>query len=118
MTSAAVETVRVGEGGRIVVARGELDYYAAPALRADLLAAVATGDVVVVDLLEVTFIDSTALGTLVGAAKRLREGRRLALACRDDNVRRTLELTGIDRVVPVFETVEAAFAGGGPVHGA
>ncbi len=65
---------------------------------------------VVLDLGDVTFVDSTALGTLVGAARRLRAGRWLAIACGDPHVVRTLELTGIDRVVRVFPTVAAAFA--------
>ena len=110
MANAAVETVPVGRAGRLVVARGELDFYSAPALRADLLAAIGAAEVVVVDLLEVTFADSTALGTLVGAAKQMPGDTRLAVACADANVRRTLELTGIDRVIPVHETVEDAFA--------
>jgi anti-sigma B factor antagonist len=112
MANTAVETVSVGRSGRLVIARGELDFYSSPALRADLMAAIAEADVVVVDLLEVTFVDSTALGTLVGAAKRMEGPKRLAVACTDANVRRTFELTGIDRLIPLHESVEAAFAAG------
>jgi anti-sigma B factor antagonist len=109
MASETVETVPVGADARLVVARGELDFYSSPAFRADLLAALEAVETVVVDLTEVTFIDSTALGTLVGAARRLRGRGRLAIACGDPHVARTLELTGIDRLVRVFPTVSAAF---------
>ena len=110
MEAHAVETVPLGEDARIVVARGELDFYVSPAFRADLVAAVDAAETVVVDLTDVTFVDSTALGTLVGAAKRRPEGAWLAVACADPHVVRTFELTAIDRLVPVFPTVAAAFA--------
>ena len=110
MTISPVETVPVGADARIVVARGELDFYTAPALRADLLSAIASASAVVVDLLEVTFIDSTALGTLIGAGRRRTDGAWLAIACVDPHVVRTLRLTGADRLIPVFGSVAAAFA--------
>ena len=109
MPERAVETVPVGADARIVAARGELDFYTSPALRADLFAALQAVETVVIDLTEVTFVDSTALGILVGAARRLRPGRRLAIACGDPHVVRTLELTGISRLVRVFPTVGDAF---------
>ena len=110
MANPTVETVPLGVDAQIVVARGELDFYSSPALRSDLLAAIETVEAVVVDLTEVTFLDSTALGTLVGAARALPPGGWIAAACRDPHLVRTLELTGIDRLVPVFPTVGAAFA--------
>ena len=60
---------------------------------------------VVVDLVEATFIDSTCIGTLVGAAKRLRAtGRQFGVANADSNanVDRVLRLT---KVTELFDPV-------------
>ncbi len=63
----------------------------------------------VVDLREVTFLDSTGLGILVNDHKRLRDrGGSLHVVCAPGLVSRVFRLTGVDRVVPVTETVEAA----------
>jgi anti-anti-sigma factor len=62
----------------------------------------------VVDLGEVTFVDSTILGTLVEAKKRLPEGTGFRLAAPNAAVRRVLEVSGLDRHFDVRETVEDA----------
>jgi anti-sigma B factor antagonist len=59
------------------------------------------GEVVVVDLAAVTFLDSTGLGVLVGAKKRARAaGGRIVVAGAGPNVFRVFALTGL---VPVFD---------------
>ena len=65
---------------------------------------------VVVDLTRVTFIDSTGLGVLVGAFKRVRECGALSLVCPQRSVRRVLEITGLTQVFPLFNTLEEAVA--------
>ncbi|HEV2087482.1 MAG TPA: STAS domain-containing protein [Cryptosporangiaceae bacterium] len=63
----------------------------------------------VVDLREVTFLDSTGLGILVFHHKQMRErGGSLRVVCAPGLVARVFRLTGVDRVVPVTESVEAA----------
>jgi anti-anti-sigma factor len=58
----------------------------------------------VVDLTGVTFIDSTGLGALVRAHRRLRrQGRALALICPDGPARRALEVSGLIGVLPIVE---------------
>ena len=82
--------------------RGELDMSNAPALRASLGA---VSGPAVVDLSEVTYLDSTALYEL--AALRRRVGS-VVLVVSSPNVRRTLEIVGFDdqfRVVPARELV-------------
>jgi anti-sigma B factor antagonist len=87
--------------------RGELDAFAAPDLRARLHELI-DGDeelrVVVVDLSEVSFLDSTILGTLVGALRRMRErGGELRLVYPPEPANRIFELTGLDTVFPAAE---------------
>lgn len=61
-----------------------------------------------VDLGEASFIDSTTLGVLVGAIKRLRVHRgKLAPACGDPAILRVFAITGLDQVIGVHSTREA-----------
>jgi anti-sigma B factor antagonist len=90
---------------------GELDLAAAPSLKwalADVVQAGATQ--LVVDLSRVTFIDSTALGVLVGAHRSLSAGARLAITCRHPDVLNIFELTGLDATFDIFPTFEDALA--------
>jgi anti-sigma B factor antagonist len=62
-----------------------------------------------VDLTDVSFIDSTALGILLHTMKRLRRRRgKLAVACPDDAMRNLFELVGYNLLFPVDESVERA----------
>jgi anti-sigma B factor antagonist len=87
---------------------GELEVSEAPHLR-DLLGEAVAGSQsrVLLDLGQVTFIDSSGIGVLVGAHRRADEaGARLGLAAAGAGVRRVFELTRTDRVLRLFETVE------------
>lgn len=101
------------EGGvAIVVVTGEVDATTAPALAAALDAQVAAGATrVVLDLAGTTLLDSTGLGVLVRANRRLRSaGGALALAGATRLVRRVLEVTGVERELPAHADVDAALA--------
>jgi anti-sigma B factor antagonist len=93
----------VSAGEHLVVVGGELDLNAAPELKAALGAAIDRGaTTVVVDMDEVTFIDSTAIGVLLAARERLRQsGGALELVCVEPNVLRVLEIVGMGAVAGV-----------------
>jgi anti-sigma B factor antagonist len=103
----AVETV---DGSVVVRLAGELDLYNAEDIRAALAQAIeGSPRRVVVDMGDVEFVDSTALGVLIEAHSKL--GRdRLALAAPQLDTRRTLQVSGLDRHLKVHETVEDALA--------
>jgi anti-sigma B factor antagonist len=106
---AAITTTKVGENAYVVATRGELDLYSTPQLVAQLDAVVADGPEVVLDLTEVGFMDSTALGAILLAARRLRAaGGALSLVSASPATTKLIEMVGIDRVVPVHETAERA----------
>ena len=66
---------------------------------------------VLVDLSDCNFIDSTGLSLLVETKRRLTEDdRRFGVCCPDADVRRLLELTGIDQAVGLFDTRDEAVA--------
>ncbi len=97
-------------GGHLIVARGELDIGATPRLSTVLaMAGASHGGRLVLDLAGVDFIDSTALGVLVQAERRVRErGGRIALVTTDPNIVRVLQITALDRLFPVYATRAAA----------
>ncbi len=83
--------------GHYISVSGELDIAATPELSTVLLmAAGSPGSLVVVDLANVEFIDSTALGTLLKAGSEIEgAGKRLRVVCAGGPVRRLLEMTNL-----------------------
>src|SRR3954453_19060820 len=90
--------------GHLVVASGELDIAATPRLSTVLAMAYASpGGRLVLDLSDVAFIDSTALGTSLKAAAQLGEpGTNLAGVGPEGPVRRLLELTNLTQRFRMF----------------
>lgn len=101
--------------GPVVSVSGDVDLHSAPELR-DRLAAIIDeeGAVVTVDLSETSFLDSMALGVLLGARKRLAAiGGELELVVSNPDIRRVFEITMLDRVFTIHLSREAAIASGG-----
>ncbi len=97
----------------VVAVRGEIDVYTAPKLREALVDLVNAGRYnLVVDVEGVDFLDSTGLGVLVGALKRVRaNGGELALVCTSSRIRKVFEVTGLTKVFSLYDTVDEAVAG-------
>ena len=99
------------DGERHVLAvRGEIDLFTAPELKQVLAESIEAGRVrIVVDLTDTTFLDSTALGVLIGAVKRLRSrDGALAIVNVDENIAKTFEITGLDQIFTIVSTREEA----------
>jgi anti-sigma B factor antagonist len=94
----------------VVAVRGEIDLFTAPELKSALSEAIESGHTrIVVDLTDTTFLDSTALGVLIGAVKRLRSrDGRLTIVNVDDNIAKTFEITGLDQIFPISATRDEA----------
>lgn len=102
----------IDEERHVVAVTGEIDLFTAPELKAALGEAIEAGRRrIVVDLTSTTFLDSTALGVLIGTVKRLRarEGR-LTLVNRDANIAKTFEITGLDQIFTICTKREDAIA--------
>jgi len=85
-------------GRRIVRVAGEIDLETSSSLRECLEL---FDGIVIVDLAEVTFIDSSGLGVFISARKRLRTGSGdLRLRTPQDHVRRVFEVTGLRDLLP------------------
>lgn len=110
----------------ILVLAGEVDFDASPDLRERLAAHIKAGRRrLILDLTDVTFVDSTAVGVLISTAAKLRElgGGSLAVVCPERRlslseflpggpnvVRQVFEVTGLDAGVALCDTREEAFA--------
>ncbi len=110
-TAFAITQRELEEGVSVLTVAGELDLSSAPSLKWALTDLLSGGsDSVVLDLTLVTFLDSTALGVLVGVQRRLADGRRLAIVCANPKVLEIVELTGLVGTFELFSTLEPALA--------
>lgn len=101
---------RRGAVAPVIAVRGEVDVATAPQLREHLQRVIADGSsTVVLDLLGVTFLDSTALGVVVGAHKRCRElGGELRVVVADPRLVKIFEITGLTGVLTITDSLHAA----------
>ena len=113
-----IKTEKLGEDAYVISLSGEVDLYTAPEFKQQLLEVVGQGGKkVVVDFSDTTFIDSTTLGVLVGGVKRLRpNGGQLSLVCSDRNITKIFEITGLNKVFPIYETRDEALGSLGQVE--
>ena len=100
----------VDDATQVVAVRGEIDLFTAPELKSALAEAIEAGrSRIVVDLTETSFLDSTALGVLIGTVKRLRaRDGRLTIVNVDPNIAKTFEITGLDQIFTIRGTREEA----------
>ena len=104
-----IDVRKVGDHS-IVDVKGEIDVYTAPKLREKLIELVSEGSYdVVVNLEGVDFLDSTGLGVLVGALKRVKahEGS-LSLICSQDKILKIFKITGLTKVFTIYSSEEEA----------
>ncbi len=97
-------------GHHLIAVRGEIDLFTAPELKSALGEALESGHTrIVVDLTNTTFLDSTALGVLIGAVKRLRSRDGvLTIVNTDPNIAKTFEITGLDQIFTIRPTRDEA----------
>ncbi len=104
----------LSDGIQAIAVRGELDLSTAPDLERPLEEVLKGGaGPVLVDLSECEFIDSTGIALIVRAHQRLdtNGGERTLVVCSyNDQVRRVLDITGLDRSIPVHRTRDEALA--------
>ena len=96
----------------VVIADGYVDFDAAPALKENIMRQIEEGNHhLVIDLSAADFIDSTAIGVLVGALKRLQERHgSLAVVCTNDNIRNVFQIVGLDDMIPMHRSRDDAIS--------
>jgi anti-sigma B factor antagonist len=98
--------------GAVITLSGELDAYDAPELRRTFETVLETEPaLVVLDLTDVSFLDSTVLGAIVGLLRRVRErGGELRTVLPDSTARRIFEITNLVAALDVWPSREDATA--------
>ena len=113
------DAITIEEGARcaVVTLRGELDAHDAPRLKTDFGKAIeeagglAAAPRVVLDLAGVAFLDSTVLGTIVGALRRIREADgKLVVVLPETPARRIFEITGLTKIFDIHASESEALA--------
>ena len=109
MGEALTIRVRRDRDYAIVAVTGEVDIATVTGLRESLFELATSGRTLVVDLEQVSFIDSSGLAALVGAARRAAaHGASLQAVCARPRTRQLFRLTGLDSQVPLARTLDGA----------
>ena len=113
MMNMVISTIEHGPT-TVVGITGEIDLETATKLRTVLEQLVAADRVdLVLDLAGLEFVDSTGLGILVGCLKAVRQRDGwIRIAAVNERILRLLTITGLERILPVHDTVEQALAAG------
>ncbi len=98
------------DGNHVILLEGEADAFTAPVAKDALEKALRAGaNGIVVDLTEVTFIDSTMLAIFIDANKLLRaRGGVFGIASADEHIRKVFRITGLDGIIRVYESASEA----------
>ena len=105
-----IETRDLGRDAVVVAVTGDIDLFTTPEFKESVAAAMSAGPrMLVIDLTRATFLDSSSLGVLIGAHRRLtRRNGRLVVACDQPAILKVLRVTGLDGVFDVVDAVPGA----------
>ena len=92
----------------VITVSGEVDLATSPQLDRAVISAIDSGAAsVVIDLTDVTFMDSSGLGVIVRALKRCREAENdLDLVITNERVLKVFGITGLDQVIPIHASIQ------------
>jgi anti-sigma B factor antagonist len=104
---------RIDDDRHVVAVKGEIDLFTAPEFKERVSAPIDAGrSNVIVDLTATTFIDSSSLGVLIGAHRRLKlRGGSLVAVCDNEAIVKTFRITGLDGVFTLVRSLDDALNG-------
>ena len=107
-----IGTRSINDRASLIDLEGEVDVYTAPQLKQQIINLLDDGvRRIIVNLSAVDYLDSTALGVLIGGLKRLRErDGNLDLICPNPRIKRIFQITGLDKIFDIYAGEEEAMA--------
>ena len=109
----AIEDRRIGDDTHVIAVTGEIDLFTAPEFKQRMSRPI-EDDVqrLIVDLSGTTFIDSSSLGVLIGARRRLKQRNgSLVVVCDNESIVKTFKITGLDGVFTLVRSLDDALDG-------
>jgi anti-sigma B factor antagonist len=100
----------ISDGAHAVEVQGEIDVYTSPRVKETINELIDQGRYnLVINLEGVRYIDSTGLGVLIGALKKVREhDGRILLICTNPQIKKIFNITGLVKIFEIFKTEEEA----------
>jgi anti-sigma B factor antagonist len=94
----------------VIEVQGEIDVYTSPRVKESINDLIEKGNYnLVINLEGVRYIDSTGLGVLIGALKKVREHNgRIILICNNPQIKKIFNITGLVKIFEIFKTEEEA----------
>ncbi len=97
----------------LILVSGEIDHHTSTTLRLQTENALSQigGKNIIFDFSQVTFMDSSGIGMLIGRYKQLQAlNGRIAIACANEKIGEIIRLAGLKDILPVFSTTEEALS--------
>jgi anti-sigma B factor antagonist len=108
-----IDDRQVDDDTHVVSVTGEIDLFTAPEFKQRVSGPIDAGRRrLIVDLTATTFIDSSSLGVLIGAHRRLRRlNGSLKIVVGGEPILKTFRITGLDGVFTIVSTLDEALDG-------
>jgi anti-sigma B factor antagonist len=106
-----IETKSLEEIAQVIEVQGEIDVYTSPRVKEIVTELIEKGNYnLIINLEGVRYIDSTGLGILIGALKRVREKDGcINLVCNNPQIKKIFNITGLVKIFGIFKSEEEAF---------
>lgn len=105
-----ISTRPLKDNKQVVEIQGEIDVYTSPKVKETINSLIEQGNYfLVVNLEDVRYIDSTGLGVLIGALKRVREhDGNITLVCNNPQIKKIFNITGLVKIFGISKNEEEA----------
>ena len=105
-----VSTRSIRDLAQVVEVQGEIDVYTSPRVKETINELIEKGHYhLVINLEGVRYIDSTGLGVLIGALKKVREhSGRILLVCTNPQIKKIFNITGLVKIFEIFKDEDEA----------
>lgn len=105
-----IETRELGAETQAVEVQGEIDVYTSPKVKEIISELIDKGNNhLVINLEGVRYIDSTGLGVLIGALKKVREKEgTINLVCNNPQIKKIFNITGLVKIFGIYKNEEDA----------